>query len=224
MVGALLRLKFRSVPPVVAGEFGYRTHAPMDSLAEVQKVSALFSDLPCPWFICGGWAIDLFLNRVTRQHKDVDVAIAREDQFRVRDYLRQRGWSLQKAVNGDLIPWADGEWLTLPIHGVWCSNEKYVPDFVELLLNEIDEMHFRFRRDQSITLARERMSFKAACGVPALAPEIVLLYKSNCAEEYEADFQNTVEALSEAQRAWLKNALNKLYAQPPWAERLQAGT
>jgi hypothetical protein len=190
------------------------------AFAEVQKVSSLFSGLPCRWFICGGWALDLFLDRVTREHKDVDVAIARNHQFKVRDYLQQRGWSLQKAIDGALIPWPDEEWLALPVHCVWCRNEHYDPVFVELLLNEIDETQFSFRRDQSITQARERMSFQTLAGVPVLAPEIALLYKSNCPEESDADFQNTVEALSAAQRTWLKDSLNKLYVQHPWAAKL----
>ncbi len=188
--------------------------------AEVQKVSSLFADLSCQWFICGGWALDLFLNRVTREHKDVDIAIARNDQFKVRSYLQQRGWSLQKAIDGALISWLDEEWLALPVHCVWCDNEHYDPAFVELLFNEIDDTQFYFRRDQSITLAQERMSFQTLSGVPVLAPEIVLLYKSNCPEEYDADFQNTVDALSTSQRAWLKDSLNKLYVQHPWAANL----
>src|SRR5262249_53786642 len=158
---------------------------------ELEKVSVLLHDLPCQWFVCGGWAIDLFLNRITRNHKDVDIAVARNDQFQARDYLQQRGWSLEKAINGELIPWADGEWLALPIHTILCRNSNSDPDFIELLLNEIDNAQFRFRRDQSIALARERMFFRSSSGLPVLAPEIVLLYKSNCPEEYDADFQNT---------------------------------
>ena len=192
----------------------------MVSFVELQKVSVLLHNLPCQWFVCGGWAIDLFLNRITRNHKDVDIAIARNDQFQMRDYLRQRGWSLEKAGNGNLIPWADGEWLALPVHTVWCRKHDSDPNFIEFLLNEIDDVQFRFRRDQSIVLSRERMSFKSPSGLPALAPEIVLLYKSSRPEEHDADFQNTVESLAEESRVWLKLALNKLFAHHPWADKL----
>jgi hypothetical protein len=37
-----------------------------------------------PWCIGGGWAIDLWLGRVTRRHADVDVVILRRDQHTVR--------------------------------------------------------------------------------------------------------------------------------------------
>jgi hypothetical protein len=192
----------------------------MTSFAEVQQVGSLFASLPCRWFVCGGWALDLFLNRVTRTHKDVDIAIARNDQLIVRDYLRRRGWGFERVVNGALAPWADDEWLTLPAHAIWCKNDGHTPGFVELLLNEIEGEQFRFRRDQSITLARGRMSFQSLSGLPALAPEIVLLYKSNDPEDSEADFQNTVESLSGESRNWLKSALHVLFARHAWADRL----
>jgi len=192
----------------------------MIAFAEVQKVASLFRDLHCPWFVCGGWAIDLFLKRVTRGHKDIDIAVARNDQFKVRDHLWQRGWNLEKAIDGELFPWTESERLVLPVHTIWCKNDKHDPKFIEILLNEIDDDQFRFRRDQSITLARDRMFFKCSFGLPVFAPEIVLLYKSNCSEEYDADFQNTVKTLEEERRVWLKVALNKLFAQHPWAGRL----
>jgi|SRR5579885_3663291 len=192
----------------------------MESFSQVQRIRYLLGDLSCQWFICGGWAIDLFLNRVTREHKDIDIAIARNDQLKIRDYLRDRNWQLEKAIDGRLIPWADQEWLSLPVHTIWCKNQNHEPDFIEILLNEIDETQFKFRRDQSITLPREEMSFRSLSGLTILAPEIVLLYKSNCPEEYQADFDNTVEFLSEKSCAWLKVALNKLFGQHPWADKL----
>lgn len=84
-----------------------------DEFAEIRKVDSLLSGLNCQWFVCGGWAIDLFLNRVTREHKDVDIAIARRDQFEMRDYLKRRGWKLEKAAGGELISWTDAEYLQL---------------------------------------------------------------------------------------------------------------
>jgi len=190
------------------------------AFAEVEKVGALLRDLPCPWFVCGGWALDLFTGRVTRAHKDVDIAVAREDQFTAREYLRRRGWRLEKASGGELSPWADGERLDLPVHAVWCRNEAHDPGFIEILLNEIDGDQFRFRRDESITLARERMCFESSPGLPVLAPEIVLLYASNRPEEYDADFRNVVGSLSGEARAWLGAALHKLSARHPWADGL----
>ena len=138
------------------------------SFAEVERVGSLLRDLRCEWFGCGGWAIDLFLGRATRVHSDVDIAIARRDQTEVRDYLMRRGWELEKAVDGVLSPWEDGETLALPV----------------------------------------------------LAPEIVLLYKSSRPEEYAADFRNAAGSLPGESRAWLRGALDKVFARHPWADEL----
>ena len=189
----------------------------LETFAEVRKVGSLLGGLRCEWYVCGGWAIDLFLGRVTRAHKDVDIAVARRDQLEVRDYLLRRGWRLEKAIDGELSPWGEGEWLSLPVHVVWCRNEAHDPAFFELLFNEIDDEVFRFRRDGSVTLPRARMSFVSPSGLPVLAPEVVLLYKSSDPKEYAADFGNAAASLSAEARAWLKRALAGGSARHPWA-------
>ena len=192
----------------------------MKTFDEVRRVGALLRDLRCGWYVCGGWALDLFLGRVTRDHKDVDIAFARRDQSEVQGYLLRRGWKLEKAADGRLSPWEEGEELRLPLHGVWCRNEAHDPDFFEVLLNEIDDELFRFRRDPTVTLPRARMSFESPLGLPVLAPEVVLLYKSNSNEEYGEDFHNAAPALSREARAWLKGALDKVSPGHTWAEEL----
>ena len=192
----------------------------MTTFAPVEKVALLLRDLRCEWYVCGGWAIDLFLGRVTRAHKDIDISIARARQLEVRDYLKTRGWSFEKAHDGKLTPWEEGEVLSLPFHAIWCRNGAHEPDFVELMLDEIDDGRFTFRRDSSVTLPRGRMSFETESGVPVLAPELVLLYKSSATEEYADDFRNASGALGAEARAWLKDALVKVYGRHAWMEEL----
>ena len=81
----------------------------MSFTTALAPVAELFTPLAITWGFCGGWAIDLFLDRPTRPHKDVDVAILRSDQLHVFAGLRRRGWRLEKAVDGRLIPLAEDE-------------------------------------------------------------------------------------------------------------------
>lgn len=187
---------------------------------DVIQAAKLLEDYDRPWAVCGGWAIDLFLNRATRSHKDVDFAVLRKDQLSIQEYLSSRGWTLEKAVSGELIPWQMGEWLNLPVHTIWCKNPKASPDFVELLFNEVNDANFHFRRDASITLPLEKMIVLSASGIPILAPEIVLLYKSKNVEAspYVGEFKKVSPYLSSEARDWILAALRKLYANHVWLE------
>ena len=43
------------------------------------------------WFF-GGWAVDLWVGRVTRDHDDIDVMVWRDDESRVHEALVGAGW------------------------------------------------------------------------------------------------------------------------------------
>ena len=44
------------------------------------------------WALCGGWAVDAWLGRESREHHDIDVALFHEDQFALYEHLA--GWRL----------------------------------------------------------------------------------------------------------------------------------
>ena len=69
-----------------------------------QRIAELLSDLPSLWAFCGGWAIDLFIGEVTREHEDVEIAISRTEQHRLRSYLDERGWVYRFSEMGHFGP------------------------------------------------------------------------------------------------------------------------
>jgi GrpB-like predicted nucleotidyltransferase (UPF0157 family) len=154
-----------------------------------------------PWFVAGGWAIDLFLGRQTRNHQDIDIAIFREDQFELRRHLAN--WKWEKAVSGTLVGWGSTEWLELPIHEVRANSGERQFEF---LFNECRQDLWVYRRDQTIT--RPIADFRPESGVPILPPEIVLLYKSeNPSEKDLADFRRLWPRLNSEARRWLADAM-----------------
>src|SRR4051794_11655311 len=86
----------------------------MEELYEALRVMSGFDR---PWFVAGGWAIELYLGRVSRAHKDVDIAVFREDQLELQRHLA--GWRLCKADGGELRPWVEGEFIRLPVNTIW---------------------------------------------------------------------------------------------------------
>lgn len=189
---------------------------------ELEPVIHLMSAYPARWAVCGGWAIDLFLNRVTRHHKDVDIMMLWCDQALVHDYLE--GWTLEVAHDGKLQPWQRGEVLEPPRNTLWCKNPTFQPDFFEILFDEVDDQHFYFRRNRSIKLELEQAFLTSPNGVPIIAPEIALLYKSkNPAHEGNAsDFRNALPHLNRTQLAWLKQALTIEYEAHEWLMAIES--
>ena len=188
----------------------------------IAAVARLMADFARPWAVCGGWSIDLWLGRVTRAHKDVDILVFRRDQLVAQSYLRGRGWTLEVAHDGALTPWAEDEFLQLPRHGIWCKNRAHDPDFVEILLNETDGARFLFRRDPTIAAPLNRALLRTPSGLPFLAPEIALLYKSGSpdVEENAADFRTAAPALDAERRAWLRAAIEQTRPDHSWLAEL----
>jgi hypothetical protein len=108
------------------------------------------------WFVAGGWAIDLFLEKETRPHEDIEIAIFRNDQLAMQNYLKN--WNLKKVVSCELIDWEEGEFLYLPIFEIHCFNEKEGLSFLEVLLNETSGEEWIFRRNQKITRPISKLS------------------------------------------------------------------
>ena len=48
-----------------------------DPFEQIEITAAHMDGFPAPWFVSGGWAIDLFLGRVTRDHSDIEIGIYR---------------------------------------------------------------------------------------------------------------------------------------------------
>lgn len=69
----------------------------------IDEVVSIFSGAGVSWWIAGGWALDLFLGRITRDHKDIDVQILRRDQLAIQRHLAD--WKLFKTNQPGLEPW-----------------------------------------------------------------------------------------------------------------------
>ena len=55
-----------------------------------------------PWWVAGGWALDLVLGHKTRPHADLEISVLACDQQALFDHLR--GWDLRLAAPGQSLP------------------------------------------------------------------------------------------------------------------------
>ncbi len=183
------------------------------------NVAALMRKFEQGWFVAGGWAIDLFLEKTTRPHEDFEIAIFRKNQLALQDYLD--GWLLKKAENGALSDWKQGEFLELPIFEIHCFNDAGELQFLEVLFNETNGKEWTFRRNEAVTKPLSKLHLTTNFGIKFLRPEVVLLYKSkNPRHKDEQDFQAVVNHLDVKSKEWLKNAISVCFPQHHWLENL----
>jgi aminoglycoside-2''-adenylyltransferase len=142
------------------------SHHPRDALQ-------LFGDVVAPWWIAGGWGLDLWLGYQTRPHEDLDVAILRSDQRRF--WERLRSWDLSLAVgSGVLEPWTSSI-VPEPLHAVWCRPTPASVWAFEILLNDSQGDEWLFRRDHEVRRPLAELGGRTQESVPFLAPEVILL-------------------------------------------------
>jgi Aminoglycoside-2''-adenylyltransferase len=162
-----------------------------------------------PFWISGGWAIDLFLGHETRPHNDLDLTIRRQDQLLVQKHLK--GWILEAADppgSGKLRPWLPGEVLPPAVHNVWCRREGESAWKFELLLCDFRFGRWLYRRNPAIGGDEEEFGWFTEKGLPVIAPEILLLYKSRKPREKDLqDLELCRPFLDSAKLAWLREAV-----------------
>ncbi len=192
---------------------------PWDALSP-HDASTLFADFGAPWWVAGGWAVDLFVGRETRKHGDIDLAILRRDQERLRRHLS--GWDIHVAHDGVLTPWAAGDQLAAPRFQFWVRRAPGEPWSFEVMLEDDADGDWLFRRTPSVRLPLERIGCVTPDRIPYINPEIALLYKANHVEieRNTADFLLAAPLLEEVPRRWLRDAIAMLYAGHPWLEQL----
>jgi hypothetical protein len=198
------------------------------------ELAGILSVLNMPWYIAGGWAIDLYLHKCRRKHKDIDIAVFREDQLIIQRYFLDQGWRLWKYV-GDteaLEPWLPDEKLELPNRGVFVERPHAEIVHIDILLSEKHGKQWWYHRDGRITYPIKTLGMRSDLGIPYLSPEIVLLFKARHLsidepnyilhrQADENDFQAIHKLLSAKRRAWLRKAIEILYPNHVWLQYLR---
>jgi len=175
--------------------------------------------LTSPWWIAGGHAIDLFLGVRTRAHTDLDVGLFRDGQAEIFSALH--GWEIHAAVNGRLRLLAAGETLRRGEHGLWCRPGAALPWALELMVNERDGADWVYRRDPEVRRPLDHVVLHDSRGIPYLAPEVQLLFKSKGRRPRdEQDLDVVLPRLDAGRREWLRAQLRRADPAHPWLRRL----
>ncbi|GAA1586727.1 MULTISPECIES: nucleotidyltransferase domain-containing protein [Kribbella] len=187
----------------------------------LNAVHEYFADYPGQYWIAGGWALDLFADRVRREHTDVDVLVLARDLDLVAATFTDPRPAVENPNTGAQRPWQPGETLT-PGPDVLAFPDDLLPIPVRIILAAADGDDWVYHRGRGtirkpladITLTRD--------GIPYLAPEIALLFKSRSDRVKDtADFHDVAALLDAPRRAWLHNHIEPRYPDHAWLAHLK---
>ncbi|MFA9557617.1 nucleotidyltransferase domain-containing protein [Evansella sp. AB-rgal1] len=176
----------------------------------VREIQNIFKGIPVEWWIAGGWAIDLFLGEITREHEDIDVVILRKDHLTIQKHLEEE-WDLYKAVKGELITWKKNETLLSSYDNIWVKKKGSSTWAFQVMIFDTDENKWVYKRKKTIKLPLEEIGLQTTTSVPYLRPEIQLLYKGGSSlirEKDHYDLHSVLPKLCISKWRWLRDSLN----------------
>ena len=217
---------------------------PTDPVPEdVARVAELMSNFGHPWALAGGWAVDAWLGRLTREHGDVDLAVF--DQQPLFELLV--GWQLiaheETKANEGADLW-DGRPLVLPahIHGRPPERRGPLPERfdpsgmrivsvndgfgLDIQLAERSGGDWVLNSEPRVVMPLASCIQQSSWGLPMVAPEVILFFKAtlyvgtknHLRPRDEADFAALLPLLTDEQRVWLREAVACVYdGEHPWA-------
>ncbi|HKS99988.1 MAG TPA: hypothetical protein VJT31_10695 [Rugosimonospora sp.] len=219
----------------------------MNGLPEpVAYVRDLLAGIGRPWFLCGGWAVDAWLGRQTREHGDVDIAVFHHDQHAIIEHLP--GWALvghdPNVPDDTTEPWR-GRHLDMPAHihvpilGSPLSTSTTVTHSAfefEFLLNEGTDQDWILNRGLDVALPRERGIRHSPWALPTATPEAILFFKAGgdlTADRLttttrhfryrdQQDFVALRPTLTGTQRGWLRESIGTIHPEHPWLVHLES--
>ncbi|MCX8995665.1 amino acid transporter [Rhizobiaceae bacterium BDR2-2] len=171
------------------------------------------------WYIVGGWALDLWHGRQTREHEDLEFSV-----------LSIRSQHYRRALSGlEFFSVADGKLSHLPSAAVVPSNvwQQWGADVaagcwrVDMMVDRGTHDHWVYKRDPALRMPRTTAIRTTEYGIPYLAPSIVLLFKAKHAREKDHhDFHIALPRLKRQERADLRRWLEMLHPGHAWIELL----
>ncbi|MFZ2015954.1 MAG: hypothetical protein WAV00_19230 [Nocardioides sp.] len=193
----------------------YETYGPWEPL-DVEGARSFFEGLDRPWWLVGGYALEAFTGP-WREHEDIDTSMLACDAPLLRGHVGDR-WDLWTNDSGRIRPMTE-RWPDLPEPDcqIWVRRDWSSPWVMDMPLTPDVDGLWQNKRLPDHVVPLDEATWVTDDGVRVLNPEIVLLFKAtNGRPKDRRDFDRARPLLDDAQRDWLRGAIETWDPEHAW--------
>ena len=166
-----------------------------------------------PWYVAGGWALDLFRGEQTREHGDTEIAVP-ADRFAE---VAERFPDCDFHVVGDGRVTHLSDEAMREHHQTWAREVTTGAWRFDVFREPHDGDTWIFRRDARLRRPYAQIVERDRDGIPYLAPEVVLLFKAKAARDKDtSDLHAALPLLGAGRLEWLRDALDLVHPGHAW--------
>jgi hypothetical protein len=170
--------------------------------------------------VLAGWALDLFQDRQTREHEDLEIGVPADEFGAIREALA----GLELFVIGDGRAWPLSEAALSGHRQTWAREPETRRWRVDIIRERWDGDVWVFARDPRIRVPGGELVSRTSDAIPYIRPEVALLFKANASRpKDEADFAAVLPLLDDERRRWLAGALELVQPGHRWLAALGSG-
>jgi hypothetical protein len=177
------------------------------------EIARRLAPIDVPWYVAGGWAIDLFLGRERREHEDLEIGVPNE-RFLTGVAPALSDLELYVTDSGHVTPLGEAADRLPVTHQTWGLDRGAAVWRIDVFREPSREGEWICRRDDQIRLPYSELIEHTPDGIPYARPEVVLLFKARSARpKDESDLAAVLPHLGAQRRRLLAG----------WIERVHPG-
>jgi hypothetical protein len=188
-----------------------------------EEVARRLAGVAVPWYVAAGWSIDLFLDRETREHDDLEIAVPAARFAELAAALPELEFF---AINGGLAHSVEREPEALALEGshqTWGLDRSAGVWRIDVFREPSDGDTWVCRRDQAIRLDGGKHIEQTADGIPYARPELSLLFKAKQTRRKDDDDLCAILAVLEpARRRYLADLIAIVHPGHRWLDLIDS--
>lgn len=172
------------------------------------------------WYIVGGWAIDLWLGKQSREHEDLEFAVSPKNAHEVASHLSEL--TFFEVREGRFVFWDTKKPIGDNTWQLWGADMNAQRWRVDMMMERGTHKYWQYKRKPSIEHMRHKAIRTNVNGIRYLAPPNVLLFKAKHSRfKDDIDFETVFPNLSFQDRQSLKSWLRLEHPDHKWLERFK---